>query len=334
MFINLVLDHCAPATDGQVRARDLWTALGGDTGQAALDYIPTAQWSPQLLAILQQRLTAQRDALTLLSTQQDYKILLEVQQQTPPQRLARPPGQEPYTQPYSPAAAAAADTPSSTANELLQQALQQQEQLQQQLQQQQVLDLEQGQAGLPAQQPQMLQMLSAMATMQAASAAAAAARVQPQPQPAAHSYSRPILVQGKSYYPVQVLALKFWLAMDIMFGLAGPEGTQQYAKLGLPGAQGKLGFIAFADQVLRYREMFTHLEAVGLMPATEVYVRGLNEGMRQYARNMLDLPGQAGMMPRQLAAMREERHARQAASILTGNALHVYAGQPAAAGTS
>ncbi|WIA10758.1 hypothetical protein OEZ85_010927 [Tetradesmus obliquus] len=134
-----------------------------------------------------------------------------------------------------------------------------------------------------------------------------------QPQPAVQAHSRPIIVQGHSYYPVQVLALKLWLALDIVFGLAGPEETQQYARLGVKGAQGNLSFIAFANQVSKYRQMFAHLETVSLLPATEVFIRGLKDsGMQECARSWLRMQGP--MNPLQLAEKLETEYANQVAS--------------------
>jgi hypothetical protein len=332
MLIDLLSDLCKTGSDAQVVLQQIWACLGSEGEEAAMGYIPGAQFSAALLARLQQRHSQQRDMMALIRSQDDYKILLQLEQGTPAQRLASPPDQLPHTQPYRPPVAAlpaavprAVNPASEATDRLLEQLLQQQQQ------QQPVLDVEQGQVAQPQQQPQLLQQITA--AIQAERAADAALLAQQQPQPAVQAHSRPIIVQGHSYYPVQVLALKLWLALDIVFGLAGPEETQQYARLGVKGAQGNLSFIAFANQVSKYRQMFAHLETVSLLPATEVFIRGLKDsGMQECARSWLRMQGP--MNPLQLAEKLETEYANQVASATAGTVVQVFAQQPAAPGSS
>ncbi|WIA33903.1 hypothetical protein OEZ86_007002 [Tetradesmus obliquus] len=311
MLINLLADLCKTGSDAHVVLQQIWACLGSEGEEAAKGYIPGAQFSAALLARLQKRHSQQRDMMALIRSQDDYKILLQLEQGTPAQRLASPPDQPPHTQPYRPPVAAlpaavphAVNPASEATDRLLEQLLQQQ----QQQQQQPVLDVEQGQVAQPQQQPQLLQQITT--AIRAERAADAVLLAQQQLQPAVQAHSGPITVQGHSYYPVQVLALKLWLALDIVFGLAGPEETRQYARLGVKGAQGNLSFIAFANQVSKYRQMFAHLETVSLLPATEVFIRGLKDsGMQECARSWLRMQGP--MNPLQLAEQLETEYANQ-----------------------
>ncbi|WIA23311.1 hypothetical protein OEZ85_000078 [Tetradesmus obliquus] len=174
MLIDLLSDLCKTGSDAQVVLQQIWACLGSEGEEAAMGYIPGAQFSAALLARLQQRHSQQRDMMVLIRSQDDYKILLQLEQ-------------------------------------------------------------------------------------------------------------------------------------------AGPEETQQYARLGVKGAQGNLSFIAFANQVSKYRQMFAHLETVSLLPATEVFIRGLKDsGMQECARSWLQMQGP--MNPLQLAEKLETEYANQVAS--------------------
>ncbi|WIA39063.1 hypothetical protein OEZ86_005207 [Tetradesmus obliquus] len=174
MLIDLLADLCKTGSDAHVVLQQIWACLGSEGEEAAKGYIPGAQFSAALLARLQKRHSQQRDMMALIRSQDDYKILLQLEQ-------------------------------------------------------------------------------------------------------------------------------------------AGPEETQQYARLGVKGAQGNLSFIAFANQVSKYRQMFAHLETVSLLPATEVFIRGLKDSsMQECARSWLRMQGP--MNPLQLAEKLETEYANQVAS--------------------
>jgi hypothetical protein len=136
------------------------------------------------------------------------------------------------------------------------------------------------------------------------------------------------MLDGRTYYPAHVLALKFWVVLHMMYGLAGPEEQRKYAALGQPMAQGQMGFLAFANHVVKYHGMFAHMQAAGIMPPLEIFVRGLNsDSMRDYARTVLGLHAGPALTAPELAEKLQAYYALQEASEVAGQAVAVYSQQ-------